>query len=56
MQGVVDQLETNETQNHGQAVRQVNQALQQPVNQEEQLAQAQQRESVSGHHQVGLLG
>ena len=54
--GVQDQLDADEGQQEGQAVGQVDQALQQAADEEVELAQAHQREDVGREHQVGLLG
>ena len=41
MQGVVDELEADEAQDDGQAVGQVDEPLEQAVDEEEELSQAQ---------------
>ena len=56
MQSMEEQLDANEEQDDAQAVRQVHQAVQQPVDEEEHLAQAHQRECVRREHQERLRG
>ena len=54
MQRVVDELETNEAKNHREAVMQEHNTIQQAVDKEIELTQAEQRERVCGKHQVRL--
>ena len=56
MQRVQQQLHADEPEDHRQAVRQVDQPVEQFVDQEVQLPQTQQRERGRGEHDVGLLG
>ena len=56
MQGVQDQLDADEGQQHGQPDRQVDQALEQPADEEVELTQAHEGEDVGGEDEVGLLG
>ena len=56
MQRVQQQLHADEAKHHREAVWQVHQAVKQAVEQEVELAQAQQRERVGGEHEEGFLG
>src|SRR5699024_4332923 len=56
VQGVQHQLGADECQDGGQAVVQVHQLVQQPVDNEEQLPQSHQGERVGREDQVDLLG
>ena len=56
MHGVQDQLDADEAEQERQPVGQVDQALQQPADEEVELAQAHQREDVRGEDDVGVLG
>ena len=56
MQGVNDELEADEAEDDRQAVVEVDESVEQPVNEEVELAQAQQGEGVRGEDQEGLAG
>ena len=56
VQGVQDQLDADEGQDRRQAVGEVDQAVQQSVDQEVQLAQAHQRERRGGEDDEDVLG
>ena len=53
---VDDELGADEGEDHREAVGQVDQPVEQAVDEEEQLPQAEQREGVGGEDQVGVLG
>ena len=54
--GVNDKLEADEAEDDRQAVVEVDEPVEQPVDEEVELAQAQQGEGVGGEHQEGLAG
>ena len=56
VQRVHDELHADEGEDDRQAVGEVDQSVEQPVDEEVQLAQAQQREHRRGEHDVGVLG
>jgi len=56
VQGVNDELEADEAEDDRQAVVEVDESVEQPVNEEVELAQAQQGEGVGGEDQEGLAG
>ena len=56
VQGVVDEFESDEAEDRGQAVVQVDEAVQQAVDEEVELAQPEQREGIGREDEVGLSG
>ena len=56
VQRVVDEFEADKAQNRGQTVVEEYDAVEQTINEEVELAQAEQRERVGSEHQVRLGG